>query len=246
MNVFEAVISGIIQGITEFLPVSSSGHLVILHNLIGLKEPEIEFDIFLHVGTLAAIFIVFWRDIIVILKKEKRWAGFILLASAATALFVLIFHGSIESMFSNVKLVGAMLLVTGAWLIFGSFVRFGTEGMTGLKAVFIGCAQGIAAFPGISRSGATIATALFLGLDAKSAARFSFLLAIPAITGAFLFKLKHGIPAGFNANYIFGFMASCIVGIIALKLLLKTLYSNRFHFYGIYCILVGIMAILFL
>lgn len=246
MNVFEAVISGILQGITEFLPVSSSGHLVILHNLIGLKEPEIGFDIFLHTGTLVAIFIVFWRDILIILKREKSWIFFVLSGSAATVLFVLIFHGYIESMFSSVKMVGAMLLITGAWLIFGNFVRFGTEGMTGLKALFIGCAQGIAAFPGISRSGATISTALFLGLDTKTAARFSFLLAIPAVIGAFLFKLKHGISTGFNANYIFGFMASCIVGIIALKLLLRMLHAGRFHFFGIYCILMGIMVLVFL
>ncbi|NQT76058.1 MAG: undecaprenyl-diphosphate phosphatase [Candidatus Omnitrophica bacterium] len=246
MSFFEAIISGIVQGVTEFLPISSSGHLVILHRLIGLKETHLVFDIFLHLGTLAAIFIVFWNDILDIFTSKKRVGFFVIIGSAATVLFVLLFGSAAESAFSNVKLVGAMLIVTGAWLILGNFIRFGTEGMSVPKAFLIGLAQGIATLPGISRSGATISTGLFLGLDGKAAARFSFLLSIPAIIGAFLLKARAGSLAGFNINCVFGLVVSCIVGVLSLKLLLRLIYRNRFHLFGIYCIAAGILVLLLL
>jgi len=246
MTFFEAIISGIVQGVTEFLPISSSGHLVILHRLMGLKEPQIVFDIFLHVGSLLAIFIVFRYDIIDLCTRKKKTGLFVLAGTVATLLFVLWFGGRIEAAFTNVKFVGAMLIVTGAWLILGNFVRFGTGSLSGTKAVLIGLAQGIATIPGISRSGATISTGLLLGLDAQAAARFSFLLAIPAIIGAFIFKIKDAAFAGFNANYIFGLITSCIVGVFALKLLLRMLSRKTFHLFGAYCGVAGILVLLFL
>ena len=248
MGLLEAVISGIVQGVAEFLPISSSGHLVVLHKLTGSSEPEILFDLFLHLGTLVAIFIVFGRDIIESFTTKKRAGFLILLGSAVTFVFVLFFVKNIEAAFSNVRTVGIMFIVTGAWLIAGNFIRFGTEGMTAFKAGLIGLAQGIAALPGISRSGATISTGLFLGLDGQDSARFSFLLAIPAILGAFLFKIKEaGLNfSGINVNYFIGSFIACIVGILSLKLLLKVLYRNKFHWFGVYCILAGITVILFL
>lgn len=247
MNFLEAIISGIVQGITEFLPVSSSGHLVILHRLTGLNEPQMVFDIFLHLGTLAAIFIVFWKDIIEVFNLRKKTGFFIIVATIITVIFALFFERIVESAFANVRIVGAMLVLTGAWIILGNFMRIGTGPLSGIKAALIGLAQGIAVFPGISRSGVTISTGLFLGLDADSAARFSFLLSIPAIIGAFLYKVKTGnVPAGFNANYIAGFAASCIAGILSLKLLLRMLYKDRFYFFGFYCIVTGIAVSVFL
>lgn len=246
MTFFEAIISGIVQGITEFLPISSSGHLVILHKVMGLKEPQIVFDIFLHLGTLAAIFIVLSKDIVEIFTRKKKILYYILLGTLATVIFVLLFGKRIESAFGSTKLVGAMLVVTGIWLILGNFVRFGSEGLSGGKAILIGLVQGIAAIPGISRSGVTISTGLFLGLDGQAAARFSFLLAIPAIIAAFLFKAKDAALTGFSANYIIGFLVSCIVGVLSLKLLLRLLYRNRFHLFGIYCIIAGIFVVVFI
>lgn len=247
MGFLDAIISGIVQGVTEFLPVSSSGHLVILHKLMGLKEPEMLFDIFLHTGTLASIFIVFFSDIAEVFTTKKKWLFFILLGTVVTAIFVLLFEKRIEAAFGNVKLIGAMLIVTGVWLMLGSLLRFGSEGLTGIKAMVIGLAQGIAAMPGISRSGATISTGLFLGLDGRTAARFSFLLAIPAIIAAFLFKAKDAAAlTGFNGNYLIGFLVSCIVGILSLKLLLKLLYGNKFHLFAVYCIVVGILTMIFI
>jgi undecaprenyl-diphosphatase len=246
MNFFEAIISGIVQGVTEFLPVSSSGHLVILHKIIGLEGPQLTFDIFLHLGTLIAIFMVFWKDILNIFTVNRRGLFFIFIATLSTAVFVIIFQKNIEDMFVGSKLTGVMLMVTGVWIIIGSFVRFGSSGFTGLKSFIIGIAQGISAIPGISRSGATISTALFLGIDPQSAARFSFVLSIPAIIGAFALKIRGGGLSDFNINCIFGLIVSCIVGILSLKLLLKILRGDRLYIFGLYCIIMGIIVVIFL
>ena len=246
MTFLNAIISGIVQGVTEFLPVSSSGHLVILHKLIGLEEPQLTFDIFLHLGTLAAIFIVFWKDIISIFTVNKKGGFFIFTATLATGIFVFIFGKKIEILFVGGKLIGVMFMLTGVWLIIGRFVRFGTSGLSGFKSFIIGIAQGIAAIPGISRSGATISTALFLGIDPQSAARFSFVLSIPVIIGAFALKIKEGGFSGFSVNHIFGLIVSCVIGILSLKLLLSILRKDRLHIFGLYCIAVGIMVIIFL
>lgn len=246
MSLLEAIISGIVQGLTEFLPVSSSGHLVILHKLFGLKESQLTFDIFLHLGTLSSVFIVFWMDIIDIFTIRKKIGFFIIIATAATAIFVFIFGKGVEASFGNSRLVGAMLILTGSWLIIGSFVRFGTSGLTGFKSFLIGIAQGVASIPGISRSGATISTALFLGVEPRNAARFSFLLSIPAIIGAFLFKIRQGGFEGFGVNHIFGFFTSCIIGVFSLKLLLRSLESDKLHFFGFYCIAAGLVTVILL
>ena len=248
MGLLEAVISGIVQGVAEFLPISSSGHLVILHKLMGFSEPEILFDLFLHLGTLVAVFIVFGSEIIESVTTKKRAGFLVLLGSVVTFVFALLFIKNIEAAFSNVKTVGIMFIVTGVWLIAGNFIRVGTEGMTAFKAALIGMAQGIGALPGISRSGATISTGLFLGLDGQASAKFSFLLSIPAIIGAFLFKVKEsGLNlSGININYFIGFFIACIVGVLSLKLLLKALYRNKFHWFGAYCILAGMLVIAFL
>lgn len=246
MSLLEAIISGIVQGLTEFLPVSSSGHLVILHKLFGLKESQLTFDIFLHLGTLSAVFIVFWMDIIDMFTIRKKIGFFIIIATAATAIFVFIFGKGVEASFGNSRLVGAMLILTGSWLIIGSFVRFGTSGLTGFKSFLIGIAQGVASIPGISRSGATISTALFLGVEPRNAAKFSFLLSIPAIIGAFLFKIRQGGFEGFGVNHIFGFFTSCIIGVFSLKLLLRSLESDKLHFFGFYCIAAGLVTVILL
>ena len=246
MSFFEAIISGIVQGVAEFLPISSSGHLVILHKIIGLEEPQLAFDISLHIGTLVSILIIFWKDIIRIITVERKVCLFILLGTVATAAFVLLFGDLIESAFANVKTVGLMLIVTGIWLFFGSFFRFDGEGLTGAKSVLIGLVQGFAAMPGISRSGATISAALFLGLDFKKAARFSFLLSIPAIIGAFFFKIKDAGVLRFNFIYLVGMIVACIVGVLSLKLLLRILNKGKFHLFGVYCIAMGVITLLFL
>ncbi len=270
MNTVEAIVLGIVQGLTEFLPVSSSGHLVLFQNLFGLKEPELLFDICLHMGTLAAVIIVFYREILDILKalfqlpgRMKTAGGFkrlcetdasirmallIVVGSIPTALIGLLFKEITDQLFGSVAIVGCMLLVTGTilWLT----RNIGTEGRpirqtTLTNALIIGIVQGVAILPGISRSGATISTALFLGVDRKVAGRYSFLLSIPAIVGALVLgldtpELHSAIPMG---TIIAGSVVASLVGWLALVILLRVVDRGQLHRFAPYCWLVGIVTL---
>ena len=214
MNWIEAVVLGVVQGLTEFLPVSSSGHLVLFQHLFGLVEPELLFDISVHLGTLLAVLVVFYRDILQILEAlvqlpglvrsaggwgalftahpEIRLVAMIVAGCIPTALLGILFAKVAEQLFGTLWLVGAALLVTGTFLWFTQ--RQNAVGrpigqMRIKDALIIGLIQGLAIIPGISRSGATISAALYLGVDRELAGRFSFLLAIPAILGALVLGL---------------------------------------------------------
>jgi undecaprenyl-diphosphatase len=198
---------------------------------------------------VVAILIVFGKEAMEIILHKRRVLLLILLGSIVTFACVVFFIKNIEAAFNDVRIVGFMFIITGIWLMLGNLMRFGTEGLTGVKAIIIGLAQAIAALPGISRSGATISTGLFLGLDGQTSAKFSFLLSIPAVIGAFIFKLKAQHGLGFpelHPNYFIGFLVSCVIGVISLKLLLRVLYRNRFHWFAAYCIALGIAVLLFL
>lgn len=271
MKSVEAIVLGVIQGLTEFLPVSSSGHLVLFQNLFGLNEPELLFDICLHVGTLSAVIIVFHREILEILKslfqisgRMKAAGGFIrlckidpsirmamliVLGSIPTAFIGLLFKEITDQLFGSITVVGVMLLITGTvlWLT----RRIGSEGrpinQTTLKdALIIGIVQGLAILPGISRSGSTISTALFLGVDRKVAGRYSFLLSIPAIAGALVLgldtpELHTNIPMG---TIIVGSLVSALVGWFALVLLLRVVDRGQLYRFSPYCWLVGLLTLL--
>ena len=284
MQLFDSIILGLIQGLTEFLPVSSSGHLVISQHLLGFCEPEILFDISVHVGTLAAIFFYFASDIrrLVVhgcklsvyavtnraaflchLKKwETRMILMILVASVPTAIIGLLLEQVAETLFASTTLAGAMLLVTGCVLWATRYVlpslsgdnAAGTESssdtktMTYGKAVAVGIAQGLAVLPGISRSGATISTALFLKTAPAHAVRFSFLLSIPAILGAHLLKFdayfeSAAIPWHLHAT---GAVVACLSGCAALAVLMRVVKKGRLYIFAPYCWLVGIAVILLL
>lgn len=270
MNTIEAIILGVVQGLTEFLPVSSSGHLVLFQNLFGLKEPELLFDICLHVGTLMAVLIVFYRDILEILSAlvkipatlkpagglpklcqtdpNVRMALLIVIGSIPTAIIGLLFKEIIDHIFGSLAIVGCMLIVTGTllWLT----RRFKGEGrpvteITLKEALIIGIVQGLAILPGISRSGSTICTALFLGVDRKVAGRYSFLLSIPAIVGALVLsldapELATTIPL---TTIIAGSVISAIVGWLALVILLRVVDRGQLHRFAPYCWLVGIVTL---
>ncbi|VAX15043.1 Undecaprenyl-diphosphatase, partial [hydrothermal vent metagenome] len=213
---FEAVILGIIQGLTEYLPVSSSGHLVITHHLFGMKEPAIFFDVILHLGTLLVVIWYYRADIKAaltdtykgaaqILKGERpseimdrlpgfRMAIFVILGSIPTGIIGIGFRHQFEEMFASTQLVGVMLVITGLLLFTTRFVTDKKENekrITWWIALAVGLAQGLAITPGISRSGATIAVAILLGVEREMAARLSFFLLIPALTGAILISLNH-------------------------------------------------------
>jgi len=255
MTLVEAIISGAVQGITEFLPVSSSGHLVLLHRYFDLSEPGIFFDICLHVGTLAAVLLYFSREILSIIRERKTfWVLCIAVGTIPAVVAAFFFEGMISSFFMDPKKVAFMLIVTGLVLFAGQFglwaERSEKRDLTVLDSLLIGIAQAFALLPGISRSGATISTGLVRGMKAETAFSFSFLLAIPAIIGAVLYKGMKKIAEGAAlvddpVNYIAGMITAFVVGLMCLPLLLKVVRTKRLYIFGIYCLVLGIGAIFF-
>lgn len=273
MDLFHAIILGTVQGLTEFLPVSSSGHLVLFQHFFGLKEPELFFDICLHAGTLVAIVLVFFREIGSILKtlirlpslsresggfkplfesnEEVRISVLILTGTIPTGILGVLFHEAADHLFSNVPLVGGMLLVTGSLLwttrrakTFGRpLLRMGFK-----DSLIVGLVQGISILPGISRSGATISTALLLGIDRETAGRYSFLLSVPAIMGATVLGFESGLLEKSSASpaaLVGGTLAAAIIGYLALQLLLRIIKHGRFYTFSPYCWMVGILTLIF-
>jgi len=250
MTLIEGTILGIVQGLTEFLPISSSGHLVLGQEILGIEQPGSEFEILVHLGTLASILVVFFDDIKSLLssmgsKSTQTFILFLLIGTLPTVIVGLGFKDIFETLFENVTAVGAALLFTGAVLVGSSYTTQDTKDHSLLTSVLIGCAQAIAIIPGISRSGMTISCALFIGLPPKEAARFSFLLAIPAISGAGLLT-----ALDMDGSYLLpgpvaiaGLVSSFIVGIAALKWLLGWLEKGKFHYFGIYCLCVGLITL---
>lgn len=272
MELYQGIILGIVQGLTEFLPVSSSGHLVLGQIFFGMTESQLVFDISVHVGTLMAVIVVYFRDIINILSsvwrflialvrrkpvkdliagdKDLKLAGLIIVGSVPTALIGLGLKKIEHILFTSSLIVGCMLILTGTilWLSRkyyrdepgnGKSFGFGQAG-------FIGMIQGCAVIPGISRSGSTIAAGMFMGLDRATAAKFSFLLSVPAILGAELLGIKEMIETGTSLNSItiYATIVSFITGYIALKLLIRLVHAGRFHLFAPYCWFVGILVLL--
>ena len=265
MTHLETILLGVIQGLTEFLPVSSSGHLVIFENLLGFKEPEILFDAFLHLGTLLAVCIFFRSDLKKMIRElwdfavsgRKTGAGLgfhakmalmVGVGSIPTALIGLIFKDPLEELFGSVTLVGFMLVATGVIVGITKFIprdhaKWDQVGIW--MALAIGTAQGMAIIPGISRSGSTIVCALLLGLGRETAGRFSFLLSIPAIIGAVGLQLDSGaITRVGAAPLMVGFLSSALVGFFALKLLMGMVKKGHFYYFAPYCWVVGILTII--
>ena len=243
---------GVIQGVAEWLPVSSSGHLVIFQQLFGLEVP-VFFDVLLHLGTLGVICVVFWKDILGIIKavfrmdfksEYGRLFIFILLGSIPTALIGIIFHGLLVSFFSNLLVVGVALIVTGAILFFCER-RESKKELDAKDSLLIGLAQGMAIVPGISRSGSTIGIGLLRGINREKLIRFSFLLSIPAVVGAGLFEV--GNVAWSAVEWIpvlVGVITSGVVGYFSLKLLIRFVKEKRLRWFSWYCWAVGLGLII--
>jgi undecaprenyl-diphosphatase len=254
VTLIEIFILAVIQGLTEWLPVSSSGHLVITQKILGLNLPLI-FDVMLHVGTLIVVLTVFRKDIADIIKavvkrdfenEKGKLALFIVVGSVPIAIIGFIFHDVIESLFSNLLAVGIALIITGSVLFF-SEKRLGNRKMGFLDSLLIGLAQGITIIPGVSRSGITIATGLLRKIDKVTAFRYSFLLSVPAIIGAAVMESRDMILRNMDMVPLFlGATISMIVGYVSLKLLQKLVMNEKFHLFAYYCWTVGIAIILFL
>lgn len=258
MTLPQAVLLGAVQGVTEFFPVSSSGHLVICQALFGLREPSLAFDIFLHAGTLVAVAVFFARDIARLFTTDRRTLLLLAVASVPACVVGLLFKDHIEALFASPRTVGFMLVATGVWLAaasaYGFFkTRKGRDGapkeLGVAPSLAVGLAQAVAVIPGISRSGATIATGILSGLGNERAFRFAFLLSLPAVGGACVLKARKigaALAGPESAVFLAGGITAMLVGLASIGLLRRMVRENRLSIFGIYCIVVGgIVALTF-
>lgn len=255
MEYIYTIILGLVQGITEFAPVSSSGHLVLLHELLPLNlSSELAFDVALHAGTLVAIVIFFAKDIIHYVTKSQKVLWFLIISSIPAGIIGLLFESLIDDYLRSTWVVVVMLIIVGLWFFWVEKVakpRLKVEDVSLNIALGIGFAQIAALIPGTSRSGITISVGMMLGLKRDEAARFSFLMVVPVLAGATLKKVYDLYSIGINASEIellaIGFFVSCMAGIMVIRYLLQFLkkYSLRpFAWYRLALALVVILAVL--
>lgn len=247
MSYIEAILLGTLQGLTEFLPISSSGHLVLVQLWMGMNESMLAFDIAIHWATLIAVFVYFWKDFLEI-GKDKRLLFLILVASILTGFIGILFEDYFEALFGSIKATGIGFMVTGLFLIASIRFQNGTRGLSSMKtsdALCIGIAQGVSIIPSISRSGATILIAMLLGIERKDAVRFSFWIAVPAILGAGLLKLKDGVGelAAYPGPALAGFFVAGIIAYFTIGFLLRITGQGRFYWFGYYCLGLGILIL---
>jgi len=256
MTLSQALFLGALQGATEFLPVSSSGHLAIAqHFLPGFDQPGVLFDVMLHVGTMVAVAIYFHRELSALLaspfrrgedaRLQQRLLFLLIAGSVPTAIIGLTFQDFFVGLFDNIFVVSSMLLVTGALLFAAERFRQGgrKEGELALSdALVVGAVQGCAIIPGISRSGSTIAALLLKGVDGETAARFSFLLAVPAVLGAALLSAGElgEVATEYIPLYLAGTATAFLTGLLSIHLLLAVIRRRRLLYFAVYCWLAGV------
>ncbi len=245
----KVIILAILQGLTEFLPVSSSGHLVLFQDLFNIKENPVILDLFLHAGTLLAVFFFFFNDLkeltLNFYKKDNlRYISYIILGSIPTAIIGFVFKEDFESMFSKSDFIVSTFLITASLLIMSRFIRIKKVNIY-LAVIIIGIFQGLAIVPGLSRSGLTISIALILSLGFEFSFKFSFLLSIPAIIGAIGLEILTKDLALINLPvYLIGLTIAFIIGLFALKILKRILLKERFYMFSYYLIGISILILL--
>jgi len=269
LDILSAIILGAVQGLSEFLPISSSGHLALIPHLLGV-ETGLAFDTVLHIGTLIAIFTFFWKDIVNLIKgfilsiidlsegidkfkeglntiPEKRFAWLIIIGTIPTGIIGILFKDAVETVLRGTIFIGFFLIVTGIILYYSERHSSGNitaKDMSFKKAAIVGICQGLAVLPGISRSGSTIASGLCLGLEREYAARYSFLLSVPAVIAAGVLQIKDisNIDASMTV-LLAGFLSSVIFGYLAIKLLMKMIKGWSLDIFAYYCWIVGILTL---
>ncbi|MEC9489006.1 MAG: undecaprenyl-diphosphate phosphatase [Halanaerobium sp.] len=253
MDLLHALFLGLIQGLTEFLPVSSSGHLVIFQNFLGITGGALTFDVFLHLGTLLSILLVFRDDILDLLTGFPgtiREITLLILAVIPAGLAGILFKDFFTGFFASSRMVGWMLLITGAVLFIAeqrTTSSSGREEANLIDSLLIGIAQSLAILPGISRSGFTLSAGLMRGLKRSYAARFSFLISIPTIGGAALIEGMDALGKPPEVNWFLvaaGTLVAFIAGVFAIKVLLKFLEQGRLKAFAIYCWILGLFNII--
>lgn len=258
MNIFEAIVLGVIQGLTEFLPVSSSGHLELAKAILGdtsVPEESLTFTVVLHFATALSTLVIFRKEVFEIFKGlfQFKWNDELkfslkIILSMIPAVFVgLLFEKQLEAFFGGkILLVGAMLIVTAILLLLADKAKNTNKEVSFLNAVIIGISQAIAMLPGISRSGATISTSVLLGIDRTRAARFSFLMVVPLIFG----KIGKDVLSGdlnFQSSEMMpisiGFIAAFVSGLLACQWMIALVKKSKLTYFSIYCAIVGLIAI---
>lgn len=260
MDIIDAIILGIIQGLTEFLPVSSSGHLEIAKAILGdnsVPKDSLLFTVILHFATALSTLVIFRKDIAELLKglfqfkwnEELQFSLKIILSMLPATFIGLFYEEELEKLFGgNILFVGLMLLVTAVLLLLADLSKKTTKNVGFKDAIIIGISQAIAMLPGISRSGATISTSVMLGNDKSKAARFSFLMVVPLILGKVAKDILGGEITIESANFapmLVGFVAAFISGLFACTLMIKLVRKSKLKYFSIYCAIVGIIAITF-
>src|SRR5499427_8116114 len=256
MNVFQATVLGIIQGLTEFLPVSSTAHLIIIPKFLGWEDPGLTFDVALHLGTLVALLVFFWKDWVSLIQSGIDYTRgqsrdplfwYIVLATIPGGIAGLLFEKKADRDLRDLRIIAAALVLLALVLVIAELKgrkrkEIGQISMT--DALVVGCAQALAIVPGVSRSGVTITAGLFREMKRDAAARFSFFLSTPLIAGAAAKKtldiVREGLPPGETVPFIAGIIASAIVGMAAIKLLLRFLQSHSTFVFIYYRIALGI------
>ena len=258
MELIKAVVLGIVQGLTEFLPISSSGHLVIGSELLSFQDKGVAFDVFLHMGTLFSVVLVFRKELAAMIvapfkylqadRSEEvmnnlKWDMLVVISVLPAVAAGLYLKDSIEMIFANLHLVFGMLFLTGLLMIATRYLRERDVSLGKRHALVMGCAQAMAIMPGLSRSGSTIFAGMAMGVDRQVVARFSFIMSIPAIVGAMVLQLGDLIqspPALASlVNIAAGTAAATISGYLAIILLLDVVRRNRLQWFGYYCLVLS-------
>ncbi len=272
MSYIQAVILGLLQGLAEFLPISSSGHLALAQHFFGIKGDQVLFfTVLLHIGTLVSVFIMYWSDIWALLKElvltiadlvtgkglrlqerpVRKLGVMIIVASIPTAVIGLLFNDFFESLYTNIIMIGIGFLITGFFLFFSERVgadRNGIEGMNFRNAIFVGVLQGVAIYPGISRSGSTMTASLLVGLKREFAVKFAFLISIPSILGSAVLELPKALHAGVASSLygpiLAGFLVAAVSGVLAIKVMVNVVTNQKLKYFSYYVWILGAVVII--
>jgi len=253
MTLFQAVILGIVQGLSEFLPISSSGHLGLTQLLFGIDEHNLFFVIAIHIGTLVPVIVVYWRDIWEIIRRPfQKMTLLLILATIPAVVAGLFFEDRVESALANITFLAFGFTITGLILLFSDRVRKNkktSDEITKVDAALVGLAQAVAIFPGISRSGSTIAMGLARGINREDAAKFAFLMSIPVILGAVFLQVLHlarGNIVAYDLNFLnlgAGILASGVSGYVAIRFMLAAVKKAKLKYFAYYMLVLALAVV---
>ncbi|MCL2421918.1 MAG: undecaprenyl-diphosphate phosphatase [Defluviitaleaceae bacterium] len=256
MSLFEAIILGLVQGLSEFLPVSSSGHLMVVHHLFGITEDNLTFIIVLNMGSLMPLLITFRKDLWELIKNPfQKTTALLVIATLPVIIVTLLFESQIEAMFDSIQFLPFGFIVTGIILLLSDKLQKNNKDIkstTFVDAILVGCAQAVAVLPGLTRSGSTITASLARGLDRENAAKFSFLMSIPTAVGAMAFRINHVISGRIlieDLNFVnlgAGFATAAISGFIAINFMLSIVKKAKLKYFALYYVFALAVFVIFM